>query len=327
MLISVVIPCYRSAETLPSVVEEIQGAFAARPEHDYQIVLVNDGSPDNTYEVISELCEKDRKIVGVNLSRNYGQACARMAALPFVEGECVVSMDDDGQHPAEGIFPLAEKIQEGYDVVYARFAHKKHSLFKRCTSRMFGWCMEAVGLRAKGIVTSSFFAWSRFAVEKLKDYHSPTPSAGAYLMKISTRVANVDMLHRERLAGESNNTLARMINLAITSLTNFTVVPLRVASILGMVLAGVGLLSGMIIVIRKMLNPGIAMGYTSIMAVILLLGGIILIVQGLLGEYVGRVYMMLSDMPQYTIRETKNVKLSANKEKLDDISTSRLCKF
>lgn len=314
MLISVVIPCYRSAETLPYVVDEIQKAFAERPEHDYQILLVNDGSLDHTFEVISELCEKDIKIIGIDLSRNYGQACARMAALPFVAGECVVSMDDDGQHPAEGIFPLAEKIQEGYDVAYARFTHKKHSLFKRCTSRMFGWCMEAVGLRPRGIATSSFFAWSRFAVEKLKDYHSPTPSAGAYLMKISTRIANVDMPHRERFAGKSNYTLARMINLAITSLTNFTVVPLRAASIIGMVLAAVGLFSGVIIAIRKILNPVIAMGYTSIMVIILLLGGIILIVQGLLGEYLGRVYMMLSDMPQYTIRETKNVGLFVGNE-------------
>lgn len=306
MLISIIIPCYRSAATLPSVVAEIQQVFSERPEHDYQIILVNDCSPDDTFGTICELCEQDKKIVGVNLSRNYGQDCARLAGLPFVKGECVISMDDDGQHPAAGIFVLVNKLVEGYDVVYAYFNHKKHSLFKKFTSKIYGKLMEAVGVQPKGIITSSFFAWSRFAVEELKKYHSPTPSAGPYLMKVSSRFANVNILHRERLAGESNYTLGRLVNMAITGLTNFTVVPLRVASILGMVLAVIGFISGIFVVLRKIIYPQIAMGYTSIMAVILLLGGIILIVQGLLGEYIGRVYMMLSDMPQYTIRESKN---------------------
>ena len=306
MLISILIPCYRSTKTLPGVVAEIQQVFAERPEQDYQIILVNDCSPDDTYDTICELCEQDKKIVGVNLSRNYGQACARMAALPFVKGDCAVCMDDDGQHPAEGMFALIEKIQEGYDMVYAHFGHKKHSLFKRITSRMFGKLMEEFGVRPKGIQMSSFFAWSRFAMEELKKYHSPTPTDVSYLMKVTTKFANVEMLHRERLAGESNYTLGKMINLAITGLTNFTVVPLRAASILGIVLAFVGFIFGLLVVLRKIIYPQIAMGYTSIMAVILLLGGIILIVQGLLGEYIGRVYMMLSDMPQYTTRETKN---------------------
>lgn len=307
MLISIIIPCYRSTMTLPAVIREIQQVFAEKKEHDYQIILVNDGSPDDTFGTICKLCENDKKIVGVNLSRNYGQACARMAALPFVEGDCAVCMDDDGQHPADGIFALADKISEGYDMVYARFQHKKHSVFKRITSRMYGKFMETAGVRPKGISLSAFWAWSRFAVEELKKYHSPTPSVGSYLMKVSSRFANVDIEHRERIAGESNYTLIRMINLAITGLTNFTVVPLRAASILGMVLAVVGFIFGLLVVLRKLFYPQIAMGYTSIMAVILLLGGIILIVQGLLGEYIGRVYMMLSDMPQYTIRETRNV--------------------
>jgi len=306
MLISIIIPCYRSAATLPNVVDEIKTVFSAQSHHDYQIVLVNDCSPDNTFEIISKLCEKDKKIVGVNLSRNYGQACARMAALSFVKGECTVCMDDDGQHPAEGIFLLVHKIDEGYDMVYARFHHKKHSLFKRFTSRIFGKLMEAIGVKPKGISTSSFFAWSNFAVEELKKYHSPTPSEGSYLMKVSSRFANVDMPHRARLVGTTNYTLSRMINLAITGFTNFTIVPLRAASVIGIILAIFGLLSGLFLVFRKMVYPDIAVGYTSIMAIVLLLGGIILIVQGLLGEYIGRIYMMLSDMPQYRIRETRN---------------------
>lgn len=285
---------------------EIQNAFAGRQECDYQIVLVNDGSPDDTYSVICGLCQQDPKIIGIDLSRNFGQARARMAALPFVRGEYLVYMDDDGQHPAQGIFPLIGVLQEGYDVVFARFTHKRHSLFKRATSDLFRRLLELMGSRPKGVYISSFFACNQFAIEALKKYQSPSPAAVSYLVKVTTRIADVEVEHRERKAGRSGYTLGRLIDLALMSFTNFTVVPLRVVSVLGFLIAGLGFLAGIILVVRKLLNPAVAMGYTSIMAVLLLLGGSIIFTQGLLGEYVGHMYMMLSNLPQYMIRETKN---------------------
>ena len=116
MLISIAIPCYNSSKTLPLVVEEIQQVFSIRPEYEYQILLVNDNSPDNTYEVIGRLCAQDSNIIGIDLSKNYGQASAQMAAIQYAKGDIVVYMDDDGQHPASEIFRLIEKIQEGYDL-------------------------------------------------------------------------------------------------------------------------------------------------------------------------------------------------------------------
>lgn len=304
MLISIVIPCYRSSETLPTVTQEIRKAFALHPEHDYQLILVNNSPTDmNTCRTIRELCEQDSKILGIDLARNHGQARARMAALPYIKGDCAVYMDDDGQHPAHGIFSLVEKIEEGYDVVYAKFEKKKHSWFKRTTSKMYRKFLEMLGVRPKGVASSSFVAWSRFSVEALKKYHSPTPASGAYLLKVTSRITDVSIEHRERIAGKSGYSLAKLFNLALTGITNFTSIPLRASAVLGIGVAAVGFLYGIILVIRKLINPSIVLGYTSLMVVFLLLSGIMLIALGLMGEYIGSIYMILSNMPQYTVRE------------------------
>ena len=132
------IPCYNSAKTLPIVVEEIDNEFKCKKDFEYEIILVNDGSPDSTYEVINDICKKNNRIMAINLSQNFGQSGAKMAAVSFIHGDILITMDDDGQHPAKGIFVLIDKILEGYDMVYALFSHKKHSLFKRVTSNLNG---------------------------------------------------------------------------------------------------------------------------------------------------------------------------------------------
>ncbi len=324
LLISVVIPCYRSADTLPAVTLEIRNAFAQHPEHDYQLILVND-SPTHieTCNVIREICAKDPKVLGIDLSRNFGQARARMAALNYIKGDCAVYMDDDGQHPAQGIFPLVEKICEGYDVVYAKFEHKKHSLFKRTTSSMYRKLLEWLGVRPKGIASSSFVAWSRFSVDALKSYHSPTPATGAYLLKVTSRITNVPTEHRKRIAGTSGYSLSKMFNLALTGITNFTAIPLRASAVLGMVIAAIGFLYGLFLIIKKLIMPSAVLGYTSIMVVLLLLGGLILIVLGLVGEYVGSIYMILSDLPQFVVRELISQD-SVTKESREDSSSSSM---
>lgn len=319
MLISIVIPCYRSEKTLPFVVKEIQDTFAAQTEYDYQIVLVNDGSPDDgaTFRKIQELCEQDSKIVGVNMSRNFGQPRAKKAGLHYADGDFIISMDDDGQHPASGIFPLVEKVREGYDVVYARFPQKKHSLFKNVTSKMFRKVQEMLKVKPKDVYVSSFYALSRLAVDALNRYHSPSPSIGAYLVNVTTKFSNVDIEHRARVAGESGYSLSKMIGLTLTALTNFTMIPLRASAVVGAGVACLGFLYGLYIIIHKLLHPAVVIGYTSQMAIMLLLGGMILLVLGVVGEYIGRIYMILSNMPQFVVRDVIKPNL-INKKKNED---------
>ena len=304
--VSIAIPCYKSAQTISTVVNDLRTTIAQRDGFDYQIILVNDFPDDNTFDVISALCREDPKIIGVNLSRNFGQTTAKMAALSYVTGDILVYMDDDGQHPADQIFRLVDKVLEGYDMVYARFPHKKHSLFKRFTSWLNSKVLEINGSKPKGISISSYLAINRVAVDALKKYKSPFPSMGGYLSHVVRRYANVDIDHRDRLAGQSNYTLKKMLALWLTGFTNFSTVPLRVAAFVGVGCSALGFITGLWVVIRKLINPAIAAGYTSSIALQLFIGGMIMMILGLCGEYIGRIYMTVSNMPQYEIRETIN---------------------
>lgn len=312
MLISIAIPCYKSEKTLQRVVDEIRDVINNAPGYDYQIILVNDYPFDNTFSLIKKLCDEDPNITGVNLSRNFGQASAKMAAIPYVKGDVLVFMDDDGQHPAEGIIPLVQKIQEGYDVVYAYFKSKKHSLFKRVTSKITAKISEFNGTRVKGVHVSSFYAISKFAVDCYQNYDSPFPSMMGYLNTMVGKVTDIEMPHRARLEGTSNYSLKKLLNLWLNGFTNFSVKPLRVILSSGAVIAFIGFLLGLYMVIHKLINPAIAAGYTSTMAVLLFLGGLILVALGFIGEYVGRIYMTISHLQQYRIREVYSRKENTN---------------
>lgn len=306
MVITIIIPCYRSENTLEYVVNEIKDEVLKRSGNEYQIILVNDCSPDNTFGVITKLAQADKNIIGIDLARNYGQNIARMAAVSYIKGDVAICMDDDGQHPADQIYKLVDKICEGYDLVYARFATQKQRFYRRFTSKINTKLLELTGSKMKGIYNSPFLAWSRFAIENLKEYKSPFPSAGAYLMRTTNRVTNVEVDHRKRLSGTSGYTLKKLVNLWLTEFTNFSLVPLRLAALIGVCTSGLGICWGIYLVIRKIVNPHVVMGYTSTMAVLLFVGGIIMLMLGLIGEYIGKIYMTISNLPQYIIREELN---------------------
>jgi len=307
MLVTVAIPCYRSTETIALVVDAVKKVILSREGNDYQFVLVNDCSPDQTFEAIRELAKNDSKIVGVSLSRNCGQEAATLAALSYVKGDVVVFMDDDGQHPADELYVLVDKVLEGYDLVYGRFSEKHHSLYKKMVSKIHGFISEMNGTKVKGIALSSYFALSAFAAKQLVNYRSPFVSRGGYLMSVTTKVVNVDIKeHHDRLAGSSGYTFSKMFSMFLSSFTNFTMKPIRVSTGIGAFIAIAGFLYGIFLIIQKIVRPDVQMGFTSIMAVMLFLGGMIILVLGLLGEYIGRTYMTVSSMPQYIVREELN---------------------
>lgn len=306
LLISVAIPCYRSEKTIERVVCEIRDTINAAEGYDYQIILVNDYPADNTFEVIKGLCAQDEKIIGVNLSKNFGQTAAKLAALPYVKGDALIFMDDDGQHPASGIIPLVEKLAEGYDVVYAHFKAKKHSLFKRATSKLNAKIAELNGTRRKGVNVSSFYAISRFAIDAYEGYQSPFPSMMGYLNTLVGKVTSIEMPHRPRLEGHSNYTLRRLLKLWLNGFTNFSTIPLHVIAYTGMFFAFCGFAFGLGVVITKFLRPTMAAGYASMMAVMLFMGGLVLVALGFIGEYIGRIYMTVSNLKQYSVREVIN---------------------
>ncbi len=307
MLISVVIPCYRSGKSLMQVVDEIKQTILSRAGTGYEIILVNDGSPDNTFDIIADICAADKQVVGIDMSRNFGQETAIVAGLGYATGDVVVVMDDDGQHPADQLFKLTDKVAEGYDIVYARFPHKQHSLFKRATSALHGSISEAIGTKPKDIVLSSFFALSAFCAAELAKYHSPFTSRGGFLMRITQKFVNVDIdEHRERLEGHSNYNLKKMFSLWFSNFTNFSIVPIRVTAGIGAVIALIGFLYGLFLIIQRIVRPDVVLGFTSLMAALLFIGGIIILMIGFIGEYIGRTYMTVSSMPQFIVRRELN---------------------
>lgn len=310
MKITVAIPCYRSAKTLPIVVDRIRKAVAAEEKkYEYQIVLVNDCSPDNTFEVIRELCKEDKNIVGVNLSRNWGQAHARFAAIPYIEGDIAVFMDDDGQHPIERMFELVHKVEEGYDLVSANFENLKEKWTSRITSKLASKIYIAMGKRPEGAVSSSYFAINRMCVDNLKNYHSPFPSIFGYLYQIAGRITNIKFEHLKRLSGSSGYNFKKRFMLWLNGFVNFSIAPLRISAFLGVFSAFLGFLVALIMIIRKLIDPSVLVGYTSLISVILFVGGILMLILGLMGEYIGRIYLVLSDQPQFVVRETINVNI------------------
>lgn len=312
-MISIAIPCYRSSKTIRKVVEDVR---ACMQKHglEYQFVLVNDGSVDDTFEEIKALCKEDSNIVGVNFSKNYGQHAARLAAIPYIRGDYVVYMDDDGQHPADGVIALYEKIKEGYDVVYANFPQKKHNGLKKIASKINTATLSMLADKPKNIRNSSFSIMRSYVLHEMRHYRSPYPSWTGFVVQITRNITDIELDHQDRIAGESGYSFKKMAKLYANSVTGFSIIPLRIASILGFVTAGAGFISGLVFIIRRLLNPHMPVGYASLMSALFLLTGVLMLILGLVGEYVGRIYMTISGMPQYTVKEVVNDKGNEQRE-------------
>ncbi len=303
--LSIIIPCYNSENTIEQVVGDVESKL--KDLYDYQFILVNDNSKDDVWKVINRICSENKRVIGLSLAQNYGQQAARMAACPYVSGDYIVFMDDDGQHPPDGIRKMIEKAEEGYDIVYALFKNKKESSFKKFGSWLNTKMTDFIMKKPKDVKQSSYFVVKKFVIEELRQYTSPFPYLFGFFMQITKNIANVELEHRDRISGSSGYTLRKLISLWMNGFLGFSVAPLRIASGLGFICAGIGFVSGCFAVLRKIINPAVATGYTSLIAVILFCSGIIMLMLGLIGEYLGRVFITLNRIPQYVVREAVNV--------------------
>lgn len=306
IMLSFVIPCYKSSLTLEYVVNEIVQTVAEH--YAYEIILVNDASPDNTLDVINRLCANNNHIKGINFSRNFGQHSALMAGYNFTKGDIIISMDDDGQTPAKESLKLIEPLLTGdYDIAIAKYADKRHSLFKKFGSKVNDIMAIFMLNKPKDLYTSSFLAYKRFIIEEIVQYKNPYPYLEGLILRTTLNIANVDINHRDRIEGKSNYTLKKLLSLWLNGFTAFSVKPLRIASIIGVFLASSGFIYTLYIIMRKLLYPKVSMGWSSLMAIQLIIGGTTLCVLGLIGEYIGRIYISLNKSPQYVIKELINI--------------------
>lgn len=308
-LVSFVIPCYNSTNTLDDVVEQIKSVMEnCLSKFDYEIILVNDCSPNGTtYDKICEIAKRDNRIKGINLARNFGQPSAVMAALNHAKGDYVVCGDDDGQTPFAELPRFFEKIDEGYDAVEAKFIqHEKRSLFRKfgtfMNESMQSWLID----KPKGVVLTTFWLVKRFVVDEMCKYPNSHPYLGGLILRSTKNVCNIEVRKNDRLRGKSGYNIRKMIELFLNGFTTFSAKPLRMTMFLGMFVGAAGVLWGIITIIRKIVDPTISAGYSSLMAVILVLFGILFAMLGVFGEYIGQTYIALNRAPQFVIRDRIN---------------------
>lgn len=307
-MLSFVIPCYRSEQTLADVVAEIVSTVEADGRYDFEVVLVNDNPPDATWRLIEALAA-DARVRGVCMMRNFGQHAALMAGLREARGDVVVCLDDDGQTPPCETFKLVDALNEPgahVDAVYADYpeAHKFASLFRRLGSGLADLMATSLIGKPKGLYMSSFIAVRRRVVDEVVRYEGPYPYVDGLILRSSGTVVNVPTDHRARSCGSSGYSLKKLVQLWLNGFTAFSIKPLRVATVLGGLFALAGLVVAVVVTVRKLfLGDVVDPGWTSIVVLILLVGGIAISMLGLVGEYVGRAYLSMNATPQYIVRQ------------------------
>lgn len=311
---SIVIPCYKSSHTLKKLVTLTTEEMQKMNREDLEFVLVNDCSPDGgkTLEVLRQLAEENENVRVINLAKNVGQHNAMMAGLRYAKGDTIISMDDDMQtHPSQLPKMFAE-YDKGYDVVYGYYPEKKHSLFRNFGSWFNRATVTLLLNKPKEIRSSSFWIMRKFVKDSIIEYTGAHTYLLGLILRTTNNIKSVEIQHFEREYGTSGYTLKSLLALW-SNIIGFTAKPLEIAMHLGFLIAGFSFIAGIIIFVRKMIDPMVTIGWSSTIVAIFFSLGIILSFMGVIGEYIGRMYLQVNNEPQYVIRETVNIKENEKK--------------
>ncbi len=307
MKLSVVIPCYNSEKSIKNVVGEL--LTYVKDYDDFEVILVNDCSRDNTWRVISTMARENTNIKAIDLALNAGQHSAILTGLRYSTGDYVAVIDDDGQTPSSYIPQMIDKINDGWDVVCARYDERgKRTLFRNLGSnmaiRMQKWLLK----EPEDLMVTVFFVAKKFVVDEITRYDQPYPYIAGLLLRTTAKITNITMEQRSRLQGDSGYSYRKLLRLWLNGFTAFSIKPLQITSYIGVSASFIGFIVAVITIIRKIIGIDVQLGWSSIMATMLILGGCILVVLGLLGEYVGRIYLSINMTPQGVVREVIEVK-------------------
>ena len=303
--VSILIPVYKNEGGLDELVKRIGTSMAnSAYAGNFELILVDDCSPDNSWEVIQRLAKEHVFVQGATLSRNFGQHNAIMAGLNLVSGQYVVLMDDDLQHPPEAIPNMVQELVAGADVCYTRYTNRQHAAWKIAGSRfndlMASWLLS----KPKGLYLSSFKALKRGMVDQIRSHEGPFAYLDGLILDITRRIATVEIQHGTRAYGEGNYSFKKSISLWLRMVTGTSIVPLRMVTLMGALIALLGFFGAVFIVISNYLYPAESKGWASIIVTILLVSGFQTLFIGVLGEYLGRIHLRLNNKPQYLFRYT-----------------------
>ncbi len=298
-----VIPVYHSAETIAGVVREIQSLTV---EGGHEIILVNDGSTDETSDVCRGLVRQPGRvpITLIEHARNFGEHNAVLTGWRHARGAHIVNLDDDGQNPPSEAVRLWRHAKEtGLDVVFGHYVEKQHSVWRNVgswfTNRMTDWALD----KPPGFYLSSFRCVTAFVARQVIDYAGPYPYIDGLLLQVTQRIGSIEVRHEARRAGQSTYTLRRLVRLWLSAWVNFSVLPLRVATVLGLLVGAAGLAALVGVGWLWWHGRGPQYGWGWLMAALLIFSGTQLVLLGLIGEYIGRMFLTVSQRPQSVIRE------------------------
>ena len=299
--LSIVVPVYRGAATIGLLVEALG---KLRPAGGLEVVLVNDGSPDNSAEVCRNLVRTAAvPIVYVEHARNYGEHNAVMTGLHHAGGAYVITMDDDLQNPPEEVLKLYDHARlGGWDVVYTRYAEKKHAAWRNLGSRFANEVADLLLDKPRGLYLSSFRCMSALVVRSVTRYRGPYPYVDGLIMEVTQRIDSIEVSHLPRAEGRSNYTLKRLVRLWLNLATSFSLAPLRLAIFAGIAMAALGAAGAAATIFEALTTHATPSGWASTMTVILLVSGVQSMMLGVMGEYVGRTFLSANGKPQGTVR-------------------------
>lgn len=305
MELSIIIPVYNSERTLTPLLERLEVCLSG---YDFEVVLVNDGSRDRSEWVCERLADRYDNVRAISLRRNFGEFNAVLCGLNYASAQFAVIIDDDFQNPPESILTLVEAAKANdYDVVYSYYADKRHHWFRNMGSGLTNRLATYLLGKPRDLYLSSFKLIRREVVNEIIQYQGPYPYIDGLIFRVTTNVGSVEVPHHDRQEGRSNYTLRKLLSLFLTVLVGYSVLPLRVLTGVGMVLMGASLLFGATLFTGHMTGWFDVRAWELVVWAVAILGGLQLLFVGVLGEYVGRLFMTQSGLPPYVVKRTRGV--------------------
>ncbi|MDD2261007.1 MAG: glycosyltransferase family 2 protein [Clostridia bacterium] len=304
---SLVIPLYNEEEVIHECIKRVTNVMHNN-EFDYEIIFVNDGSSDSTEEIVKQYCDKDKHLKLISFSRNFGHQTAISAGMDNAEGDAIIVMDADLQDPPEVVLKLIEKYEEGFDVVYAiRSKRKGESFFKKITAKMFYRFLKNMCEVDIPVDTGDFRLISRQVCDVLKGLTERNRYVRGLVSWVGFKQTGIYYEREERYAGKTKYPLKKMLKLSVDGITSFSTKPLKLTKWIGIFMAAVGFIYAIIVIIQKLVGIQMQTGWASTMVTILLIGGIQLIMLGITGEYIARIFDESKNRPLYIIKEKVNM--------------------